>query len=68
MGGYEGLLAIQMLLAEYPQAAATKNGQGVLPISLLCANENGAALGMVCELLSAYPEGINERTGLRPQQ
>ena len=70
MGGTEGLQVMQLLLTEHPQAAKEKNSYGDLPIHLICANEKGATLEMVRELLSAYPQGINEQNGdnIKPQR
>jgi hypothetical protein len=55
-----GLEAIQLLLTEYPQAAMQKDIGGELPIHLLCTKNKKATLAMVRELLSAYPNAINE--------
>ena len=65
MGMVEGgLQAMQLLLAEYPEAAGQRSSDKWLPIHYICWNETGTdclSLEMVIVLLSAYPEGINEK-------
>jgi hypothetical protein len=64
MGGAEGLRAMQLLLKEHPQATKEKQKKGKLPIHCMCKNKKGT-LDMVRELLSAYPQSIDEKDGNR---
>jgi hypothetical protein len=63
MGSAEGLRAIQLLLAEYPQAAKEKNLDGVLPLHLMARHMGGAeGLRAIQLLLSEYPQAAKEKT------
>jgi hypothetical protein len=62
------LKLIELLLADYPPAAQSKDDQGMLPLHLAFRNE--ASWDVIEELMTAYPQAVyvSDRKGRTPLQ